>query len=253
MIDSHCHLNCLEDVTPLGMDALFDAFPTHQLVGCLCIGLRHDTFEDMVSTVGVRDRVWFTVGNHPNESFDVTPKLEDWLHHAQRPDVLAIGETGLDFHYDFVSRSAQMARFEQHIEVARLTNKPLIIHCRDAYDEVHACLSAHRDIRFVMHCFTGTWEEAQPFIALGGMISFSGIVTFKRAEANRLAAKMVPIDRLLIETDSPYLAPVPHRGKTNTPLHLKHIAETVAKVRDVPLATIQSSTTENFLRFFEVG
>lgn len=253
MIDSHCHLDWLQDQDIGSLPQLFADLPRQGVLGCLCIALRHDTFEAMQQRVGQRHHVWFSAGNHPNEVFDVEPQVCDWVSQAKCNSVIAVGETGLDFYYDNVSKAVQHDRFLQHIDVARRVQKPLIIHCRDAYDAVFDCLSHHPDVPFVMHCFTGDWPQAERFLALGGMISFSGVVTFKNAVANQDAARQVPLDRLLIETDSPYLAPVPRRGKPNQPGYVRYVAEKVATLRDIPVDDLVTATTHNFFNFFGVS
>ncbi len=196
-----------------------------------------------------------TVGMHPHDAKDVSEEdLQRLKDLTGDPKVVAVGETGLDFYYDHSPRELQMKIFARFIQMARETELPLIVHDRDADRAIAELLRSEGggDLRGVIHCFTGDYEAAKAFLNLGFYLSFSGIVTFKNAEALRDVARKVPLDRLLVETDSPYLAPVPHRGKRNEPAFVREVAETVATVRGVPLREVSEATHRNTRDLFGI-
>ncbi|MEA3638567.1 MAG: TatD family hydrolase [Lamprobacter sp.] len=252
-VDSHCHLDRV-DLAPYNGD--FGAMLArageegvrHML--CVCIDLEH--YDAMRRLVSPYPNVSVSVGVHPNEPGADEPSLETLLQLGADPEVVAIGETGLDYHYNEGDLDWQRERFRVHIQVARRLAKPLIIHTRDARTDTIAVMrEAGADAAGgVMHCFTETWEMAQQALDLGFYISFSGILTFKNAASLREVARAVPLERLLIETDSPYLAPVPHRGKKNEPGFLSHVAAQVAELRGLSVEALAERTTENFFRLF---
>jgi TatD DNase family protein len=253
-VDSHCHLDRV-DLTPYDGD--FDALIArtraegvgHML--CVCIDLEH--YDSMRERVGRQPDISVSVGVHPNERGGTEPSVDDLIKLDEDPAVVAIGETGLDYHYNQGDLGWQHQRFRTHIEAARRLSKPLIIHTRDAREDTIRLMreAGAAEAGGVMHCFTETWEMASQALDLGFYISFSGILTFKSATELREVAQRVPLDRLLIETDSPYLAPVPHRGKQNEPRFVTHVAAQVAALRDLSVEALAETTTENFFRLFQ--
>lgn len=190
-------------------------------------------------------------GIHPHDCAKVPAADWDRLVALVRdPATAAVGEVGLDYHYDFSPREEQRRWFRRQLELAREVGKPVVIHTREAEVDTLALLREARPERGLIHCFTGGPDAARAYLDLGFLISFAGVVTFKNAEAIREAVKLVPLDRLLVETDSPYLAPIPFRGKRNEPAHVKHVAEAVARVKGVPFEELAARTTENARRFF---
>lgn len=248
MFDTHCHLDFLDFSIP---EILHTAHKEYGLLACISIGLRHDTFESMYDLTKNLQNIWYTAGNHPSEEFDSEPSSESLDKFARFERVVAIGETGLDFYYDNVAKEVQRKRFERQIALAQEVDKPLVIHCRDALSDVLSMLKYHKS-KFVMHCFTGNAAEAELCLDIGAMISFSGIVTFKNAVANQEAALITPIDRMFVETDSPYLTPVPFRGKPNHPGMVKHVAQKIADLKQMPLHELVEITTNNACDFFKV-
>jgi len=253
LVDSHCHLDRV-DLGAYGgrIEALLDATRADGIDHMLCVCIDLESFPTMRALVEPFPEVSISVGVHPNERDRREPDPAELVELAQDPRVVAIGETGLDYHYNEGDLDWQRARFRSHIEAARACGKPLIVHTRDAREDTIAIMrEAGADhAGGVMHCFTETWEMARHALDLGFYISFSGIITFKSAEALRDVARRVPLDRLLIETDSPYLAPVPHRGKKNEPRFVRHVAEQVAALRGLTLEHVASITRENFFRLF---
>lgn len=253
LIDSHCHLDRV-DLTPYGgsfadlMAAIRAAGVGHML--CVCIDL--EGFEAMRARVAGEPDVSISVGVHPNEQGAREPDVEDLVRLAATSGAVAIGETGLDYHYNDGDLDWQRERFRVHIEAARQSGLPLIIHTRDAREDTIAVMreAGAEAAGGVMHCFTETWDMARQALDLGFYISFSGIITFKNAEALRDVARRVPQDRLLIETDSPYLAPVPHRGKKNEPRFVAHVAEKIAELRGLSVPAVAELTAENHFRLF---
>lgn len=199
--------------------------------------------------------VWATVATHPHDVEKMTTAW--WEVHerlARHPRVVAIGETGLDYYYDHSPREAQRAAFGRFIELARAVGKPVVCHIRDAHEEAREILVAHRamELGVVIHCFTGTTDDARAYSELGCYVSFSGIVTYKTAQALRDAVPLVPRDRLLIETDCPYLAPIPKRGKRNEPAFLTHTAEVVARCAGMDFNDLAAATARNACRIFQI-
>lgn len=249
-VDSHCHIDFpdFHARTEAVISGMQEAGVTH----ALCVSVDIENFPRVLALAERFPAVFASVGVHPDHDDGVEPDVDMLVSLADHPRVVAIGETGLDFYRHPERAEAQKSRFAQHIEASRRTGKPLIIHTRSASDDTIAMMRAHRadEAGGVMHCFTETWEVARASLELGFHISFSGIVTFKSAQDLREVAARVPLDRLLIETDSPYLAPVPHRGKTNEPAFVPHVARCVAEVRGEPVERIAEATRENFFRLF---
>ncbi|MFL6695127.1 MAG: TatD family hydrolase [Ramlibacter sp.] len=261
-VDSHCHLSFPELSSQL--DEIRAAMAQAGVDRALCICTTLEEFEDVHALARQYDNFWASVGVHPDNEGVQEPTLQDLLDRAARPRVVAIGETGLDY-YQMDERKGgrtvddlewQRNRFRTHIHAARACGKPLIIHTRSASADTLAILREEGEdgsmgsAGGVFHCFTETAEVARAALDLGFYVSFSGIVTFKNAADLREVAAFVPDDRLLIETDSPYLAPVPYRGKTNNPSYVPHVAATIAQVRGVPVETIATQTSRNFERLF---
>lgn len=252
LIDSHCHLDFPELKGDLGAVL---ARAGHAGIGLmLTISTRVRRFPELAAIVEAHDNVFASIGTHPHnaaEERDVT--LAEILAIARHPKVVAIGEAGLDYHYDNSPRADQEKGFRTHIAAARETGLPLVIHARDADDDVSRILeeeSTKGAFPFVLHCFTGGPDLARRGLALGGYISFSGVVTFKNSEALRNIAADVPLDRILVETDAPYLSPEPLRGRTNEPANVVHTAARLARVRGVSETELAEATSANFARLF---
>ena len=251
-VDSHCHLDRLE-LEKLGMDlpAVLQAAKTQQVDHMLCVSVSLAEFPAMAALVQPYPQVSVSCGEHPLHQTDVLDvALLQQL--AADPQVVAVGETGLDYFYSPQTKQLQQEAFISHIEVANQLNKPLIVHTRDAKADTLAILKQYQAERCggVLHCFTEDWETAKAALDLGFYISFSGIMTFKNADPLREVVKQVPLDRLLIETDSPYLAPVPYRGKTNQPAYVSAVAAAVADIKGVSIEALAKLTSDNFYRLF---
>jgi len=251
-VDSHCHLSFpeLSGRLPEVLQAMQDA----QVHAALCICTTLEEFEQVRTTAHSDARLWATVGVHPDNEGVREPTVEDLLTAAKDPKVVAIGETGLDY-YRLGARSVadmawQRERFRVHIRAARQVQLPLIVHTRSASDDTIAILKEEGGDNGVFHCFTETAAVARAALELGFYISFSGILTFRNAQALRDVARMVPLERCLIETDSPYLAPVPYRGKTNMPAYVPHVAHQLAELKGLPVEAVAQATSRNFEQLF---
>lgn len=261
LVDSHCHLNMLELDALCGSLAQVIGAASEQGVGhMLCVSVDIETFPQVLGLAREHTNVSASVGLHPNSRGVHEPSVEELVQLAQDPQVVAIGETGLDYYRSPREPEGdggewQHERFRRHIAAARAARKPLIVHSRDARaDTLRILREEHADeVGGVMHCFTEDWDTARAAIDLNFHISFSGIVTFKNAVALKEVAKRVPLDRLLVETDSPYLAPVPFRGKTNQPAYVRHVAEHIAELRGQPFDVIADATSRNYFGLFPVG
>lgn len=251
-IDSHCHID-FPDFTE-GVGPLL-ANMSQALVGhALCVSVNLEQLPRIFALAEAHPNIWASVGVHPDHEGCAEPQVETLLALAAHPKVLAIGETGLDYYrLDKAAVDWQRERFRVHIRAARAAAKPLIIHTRNAADDTLAILRQEGAAAAggVMHCFTESWAVAEAALELGFYISFSGIVTFKSARDLKEVARRVPLDRLLIETDAPYLAPVPHRGQRNEPAFVRHVAEEIARLREVPLETVAEASTANFRALFK--
>ena len=252
LVDSHCHLE-FPDFAP-EIDAVMARAKDAGVEVCLSIGTKLETFPRVRETAARFDNVWCSVGVHPHEA-DKEPltSAAPLIALTKDPKVVGIGETGLDYYYDHSVRAAQATNFRAHIDAARQTNLPLIVHTRDAEDDTIAILReemAAGAFSGVLHCFTGTQALADAALDLDFYISASGIMTFKNAEALRAVLKGVPLDRLLVETDSPYLAPIPHRGKRNEPSFVAYTARALAELKGVAFEELAEATSENFFRLF---
>lgn len=254
LIDSHCHLDRL-DLNALGMDmdGVVDAAAHQGVTHLLCVCIDYSNFADVLEIAQTRANVFASVGVHPNEENCEEPTLEGLLSRADDPNIVAIGETGLDYFRCQGDMGWQQQRFRVHIEAAKSLNKPLIIHTRDAKADTLAILKEGNAAQCggVLHCFTEDWAMASAALEMGFYISFSGIVTFKNATELKEVAKRVPLARMLVETDAPYLTPVPFRGKPNQPAHVRHVAEHIAELRQIPVEELAAATTENFFTLFD--
>jgi TatD DNase family protein len=248
-IDSHCHLNYLED--PQGKLAAAHAA---QVDGVLCIGVEESAIDEVLALAAAapcanRPRVWASVGEHPgNLSGDA-----GWVRaYLQRPGVVAVGEMGLDYFYekDPQQQATQRTAFATQLQIAQDADLPAIIHTRDARDDTLALMRDFPAVRGVMHCFTESWHMAEQALEMGYYVSISGIVTFKNGANVREVAALVPDDRLLIETDAPWLAPIPHRGRKNEPAFVADTAQFVADLRSVSVTQLAAQTRDNFFTLF---
>ena len=253
LIDSHCHLDRL-DLSPFQND--FSHFVAdanaHDIAHMLCVSICLESYPDMLDTVSGHDCISVSVGVHPNEKNCREPTVEELVALAAHPKVVAIGETGLDYFRSEGELGWQHERFRKHIRAARAANKPLIIHTREARADTLTILREEgaAEVGGVLHCFTEDWDTARQALDLNFHISFSGIVTFRNAAQIQDVARKVPDDRFLIETDSPYLAPIPHRGKPNYPQYVRHVAQFVADLRETSEERIAESSTRNYHSLF---
>ena len=253
MIDSHCHLNMLDLSAYQGdLAKLIEETKAEGIEKMLCVGVDLEHAQEVINIAERFPEVYASVGFHPGDDQDFILKPEALLDLAQHPKVIAIGETGLDYYYPEHNRDIQQARFRVHIDVAKSLKKPLIIHTRQAQaDTIQIMRDMHaEEAGGVMHCFTEDLVMAEQAMDLGFYISISGIVTFKNATQIQEVATQIPLERLLIETDAPYLAPVPFRGKQNEPKLVRYVAEAIAKLRAISIEEVEQATTENFNRLF---
>ncbi len=255
IVDSHCHLDCLEGAEDINVVQDYLTRANEQGVSdflCVCIDMEH--YPAVKALAQQFDHVFASVGVHPNHHDGHEPTVEELLAEAKAQKVVAIGETGLDYFRSEGDLDWQRDRFRRHIDAAKQCGKPLIIHTREAQKDTIDIMQAEnaREAGGVMHCFTEDWDMAKSALDMGFYISFSGIVTFNSAKQIQAVARKVPSDRILIETDSPYLAPVPHRGKPNQPAYVRHVAEYIAELRNEPLEKIAAQTTQNFIDLFSI-
>ena len=255
LVDSHCHLDRL-DLSPFdgSLDAVLAAAEAQDIGHFLCVSINLEDYPAMLKIAEAHQQVSASVGLHPNEQGGHDPDTDELVGLAKHPGIIAIGETGLDYFRSEGDLDWQRDRFRRHIAAAKLSGKPLIIHSRDARDDTLKILEEEQadEVGGVMHCFTGDWEMAQRAMEMNFYISFSGIVTFRNARELQDIAVRMPSDRYLVETDSPYLAPVPHRGKPNQPAFVRHVAEFIADLRDESYEQVAATTTENFRTLFRV-
>ena len=250
-IDSHCHINFPDFAETL--PEVFGLMQQNQVSHALCISVELEKLPEIIALAEAHPHIYASVGVHPDHEDCTEPSVAQLVQLAQHPKVVAIGETGLDYFRLTGDLEWQRTRFRTHIRAARESGKPLVIHTREAAADTLRLMEeeqAHK-IGGVMHCFTESIAVAQAAMEMNFYISFSGIVTFKNAIAIRDVAAYVPLERMLIETDSPYLAPVPYRGKTNQPGYVKHVAEEIAKVKGISVEEVGETTSENFFRLFK--
>ncbi len=252
-IDSHCHLDFpgLAENLP---DVLVQ-MRQNDVACALCVSVNLADFPQVLSLAEQHANIYASVGVHPDYEDVEEPSVAHLVELARHPRVIAIGETGLDYFRLKGDLEWQRTRFRNHIRAARECGKPLLIHTREAAEDTLRIMAEENAAEAcgVMHCFTETWEVAEAALAMGFYISFSGIVTFKNARQIKEVAQRAPLDRILIETDAPYLAPVPYRGKLNQPAYVKHVAEEIALLRGIDVSEVGRRTTENFERLFKVG
>jgi len=250
LVDSHCHIN----FKPLSEDmpGILERARQNNVGYMLCVSVTLEDYPQIKALAASQSHIFSSVGVHPTYRGVTEPTVENLVELANDVKVVAIGETGLDYFRSDGDLQWQRDRFEVHIKAAQEIKKPLIIHTRSAADDTMKILENNHagEPGGVMHCFAENWRVAKRALDIGFYISFSGIVTFKNAESLREVAKRVPEDRMLVETDSPYLAPVPHRGKTNEPALVRHTAQAVADIRGQSLEKIAEKTTENFFTLF---
>ncbi|NOX52229.1 MAG: TatD family hydrolase [Gammaproteobacteria bacterium] len=243
-VDSHCHLNFLKDPQA----ALQRARESH-VNECLCIGVEQSSIQAVLAYAEADSAIWATVGEHPGNAGHDCAWMKQYLSH---PKVVALGEMGLDYHLckDEAARQTQRRCFVQQLELAEEFHFPVVVHSREAEQETLSLLSKYPAVVGVLHCFTESWAMAEVAIEMGFYISISGIVTFNNADNVREVASRVPDSRLLIETDAPWLAPVPYRGKENQPAYVVATAQCIADLRKVPLRTLAEQTRNNFFELF---
>jgi TatD DNase family protein len=256
-VDSHCHINFPELAMNIG--EVLAHMRDSDVISALCISVNLADFPQVLALAEQHPHIYASVGVHPdyesvpgNENGE--PDVTRLVALARHPRIIAIGETGLDYYRLKGDLEWQRARFRTHIRAAREIGKPLVIHTRAAADDTLRIMKEENaaEAGGVMHCFTESWEVAEAAMAMGFYISFSGIVTFKNAAQLKDIARRVPLEHMLIETDSPYLAPVPHRGKLNEPAYVKHVAAEIAMLRDISIDEVARRTTENFARLFKL-
>ena len=256
LVDSHCHLDRLDLAAHDGsLDAALAAARARGVQHFLCIGVSAANASAVKALAERYADVDCSVGVHPLDLEKGEAPALDWLlGELNHPHVVAIGETGLDYHYEPEAAELQRQSFNLHLEAAKITGKPVIVHTREARADTLALLrEAALPQAGVLHCFTEDWEMAKAALDIGFYISLSGIVTFRNADALREVARKVPADRLLVETDSPYLAPIPHRGKPNLPQYVREVAEFLAMVRGESFESLAEQTTANFKRLFPLA
>ena len=254
LVDSHCHLDLL-DLSPFdgSLDRAIEASIQADVKKMLCISVDMEKIPDILKLAERYPMVYASVGVHPSENKGDEVDPVRLLEYAKHPKVIAIGETGLDYYYEFTDRALQRERFIKHIEVAQQCKKPLIIHTRQAQEDTIAILQEYQVKQAVFHCFTESIEMARQGLDLGLYISFSGILTFKNADSLREVAKFVPLDRILVETDAPYLTPMPYRGKPNYPGYTRLVAECLANLKGLTYPEVRDQTTRNFYQLFQLG
>lgn len=254
LIDSHCHINCLKGAEDKSVVTHYLSQANENGVGkFLCVSIDWETWPEVIAIAEDHAQVYASIGVHPTHHEGYEPTMDDLLQRAKHEKIIAIGETGLDYFHCKGDVTWQQNRFRTHIEAAKQCQKPLIIHTRDAREDTIKLMQQENaaEAGGVMHCFTETWEMAEAAMAMNFYISFSGIVTFKNATELQDIAKKMPLDRILVETDSPYLAPMPHRGKQNQPAYVKHVAEYIANLRGMSLDEFAAATTSNFKTLFK--
>ena len=253
LVDSHCHLDFPDLASNL--DELLAKMRDNEVSHALCVSVNLQDFPRVLALAEAYSNLFASVGVHPDYENLAEPQAAQLAALAAHPRVVAIGETGLDYFRLKGDLEWQRERFRQHIRAARQCGKPLIIHTREAAEDTLRIMAEEGadSVGGVMHCFTESWEVAQQAMEMNFYISFSGIVTFKKAASLKDIAKRIPLERMLVETDSPYLAPVPHRGKMNQPAFVRHVAEEIAALRGIAVNEVDAATTRNFFKLFKVA
>lgn len=253
LVDSHCHLDRL-DLSQHNNDLqqALNAAAQHGVVHFLCVCVDLATFPKVLTIAENYPHISASVGLHPTEVIAHEPTTEELVALGNHPKIVAFGETGLDYYHTDTDPATQQQRFRQHIRAAKQLNKPLIVHTRQARADTIRILKEEQaeTVGGVLHCFTEDWAMAEQGLALNFYISFSGIVTFRNAQELKDIAQKVPLDRMLIETDSPFLAPMPYRGKPNEPAYVRFVAEHIAELRGISVTEVATQTTTNFFRLF---
>lgn len=251
LVDSHCHLDFPELFDRL--DQVIDSMKNARVAAALCIGVSLEGLPRIMGMAETHKNIFATAGVHPEHREGTEPDVETLARLGSHERVLGIGETGLDYYWHKDRPEWQRERFRVHIRAAREIDKPLIIHTREAAEDTLRIMREEgaQQVGGVMHCFTETLAVAEEALSLGFHISFSGIVTFKNAKQIKEVARAVPIDRILVETDAPYLAPVPYRGKVNEPVYVRYVAEEIAAIKKMEIPEIERATSENFCRLFK--
>ncbi|ULJ65345.1 TatD family hydrolase [Wielerella bovis] len=249
LIDSHCHIN-FEGLRERLPEVLANMHEKH-VKQALAISVSRETFAEVLHIAETHEPIYASVGIHPDSETAAEFSADELVQHAQHPKVVGIGETGLDYHWCKGDLTWQHNRFITHIQAAKRAQLPLIIHTRDAGADTLKILREQQAEKILIHCFTEDTAFAKAVLDMGGYISFSGILTFKNAKEIQAAAQYCPLDRILVETDAPYLAPTPYRGKQNEPAYVYHTAEFLAQLRGDTLENIAAHTTENFYRLFD--
>lgn len=253
LVDSHCHLDRLKlDEFSGELGAVLELARSRGVGKFLCVGISLDNADKVVALAAEHEDVVCSVGVHPLDLDAGVAEVDALIEMARQPKVVALGETGLDYHYSSKTKLLQQQSFVSHLQAAARAALPVIVHTRDARQDTLTLIREHgsREHAGVLHCFTESWDMAKAALDLNYYISFSGIVTFKNAGELREVARKVPLDRLLVETDSPYLAPIPYRGKPNIPAYVREVAEFVADLRGLSLDKLAEITTDNFYRLF---
>jgi TatD DNase family protein len=250
LIDSHCHIPLLSE--EMAVEEILNNAKENDISHMLCVAIDLESSPEIINLAEKYDMVSASVGIHPNTELDKEATVDDIISLASSENVVGIGETGLDYFRSEGNLEWQRDRFRTHIAAAKELKKPLIIHTREAKDDVIRILKEEGadEVGGVMHCFVEDWKTAQAAMDLNFLISFSGIVTFKNAKELQEVAKQTPLDRMLVETDSPYLAPVPYRGKTNQPAYVRHVAEFIANLKETSFDDIAQQTTLNYRKLF---
>ena len=250
LVDSHCHIDFPELAASL--PEVLDLMRRNDVGGAVCIGVSLEEFPRILELVEAHPNLFATAGVHPESADGREPGVDELVALARHPKVIAIGETGLDYYWQKDAPEWQRQRFRTHIRAAREAGKPLVIHNREATADTLRLLAEEGAgaVGGILHCFTETWEVAETALELGFHVSLSGIVTFRNALTVKEVARRVPLDRLLVETDAPYLAPVPYRGKLNQPAYVRYVAEEVARLRGLSFEEVAEATTQNFFRLF---
>jgi TatD DNase family protein len=256
LVDSHCHLDRLDlSNREGGIEAVISDAKARGISHLLTVAVDLDSSKSLTEVTAKYDHIYSSVGVHPLQDEELPlPTVEELVDLAKLPKVIAVGETGLDNFYSADSYDWQYESFTRHLLASKQAKKPVIVHTRDAREQTIDLLKQHQsDSAGVLHCFTETWEMAKAAMEFGFYISFSGIVTFKNAGDLREVVKKIPLDRILVETDSPWLAPVPYRGKQNEPKNVYEVAQCVADIKGISIEQLAETTTQNFFRLFKLS
>lgn len=253
LVDSHCHLDRLKlDSYSNGLDDAISAAYARGVSKMLCVCISEENKDQVIAIAQRYDNIVASVGVHPSDVSESIVSVDTLLQWARSDGVVAFGETGLDYYHSADKAEWQKQNFINHLEAGKQVHLPVIVHTRDAREDTLSLMREHAcpEAAGVMHCFTESWEMARDALDMNFYISMSGIVTFKSADALREVARKIPLDRLLVETDSPYLAPVPYRGKPNEPKYVREVAEYIAQLRGITFEALAEATTNNFQRLF---